>query len=65
MENLIIMKFTNFYLEENDLTNMCINYLNKDSFPACFVYLILSPKNTEFHNNIKNVIFFILSSNVT
>ena len=48
MENLKIMKFTNFYLEANDLTNMCMNYLNIDLFSACFVYLILSPKILNF-----------------
>jgi hypothetical protein len=39
------------------LTSICMGYLNKYLFLACFVYLILSQKILDLTRNIKNLIF--------
>jgi len=44
MENSIIMKFTNFYLEANDWSNCHMREFFQDLFLACFMHLILSQK---------------------
>jgi len=66
MENLIMMKFTNFYLEANDLSNQHVyEVLKQRCFLHFFVYLILSQNILNFTRTFKHFIFLILSSNVT